>query len=63
MTIQKGFQISPGSAPPKILALSIHVQGVDSAKVDRLKAKLNEYRQELANASDCEGLLIEVTPC
>ena len=61
MTIQRDFQISPGSAPPKILALSIHVQGVDPAKVDRLEAKLNEYKQELANDSDCEGLRIEVT--
>ena len=61
MTIQNSYQTSPGSAPPKILALSIHVPGVDPATVDRLEAKLNEYRQELANASDCEGLFIEVT--
>ena len=47
MTIQNSYQTSPGSAPPKILALSIHVPGVDPATVDRLEAKLNEYRQEL----------------
>ena len=61
MTIQDSYQISADSAKPNILALSIHVKGVDPAKVERLKAKLKEYRQELANASDCEGLLIEVT--
>ena len=61
MTLQNSYQISADSAKPNILALSIHVKGVDPATVDRLEVKLNEYRQELANASDCEGLLIEVT--
>ena len=61
MTLQNSYQISADSAKPNILALSIHVKGVDPATVDRLEVKLNECRQELANASDCEGLLIEVT--